>query len=337
MKAAIIGVGRMGRRHVQVARELGLSVAGIVDRSPETLGAARTELNVPESDAFGDVDVMLAAKNPELVVVATTAPTHAGFAIAAARAGARYVLCEKPMGVSLAECDAMIEACRASGTKLAINHQMRFMEQYLRPKALLDSEELGGLTSISVVAGNFGLAMNGSHYFEMFRFMTGEAPSSVSAWFSKETVPNPRGAEFVDRAGTIRLESPSGKRMTLEIGADQGHGMQVLYGARNGQVFVDELTGFMRVQARNAEHRALPTTRYGMPNSTRTEQIAPADAVSPTRSVLEALLAGKNFPSGEDGRAAVATLVAAYESDERGHVPVAIDAALPGERKFPWA
>ncbi len=337
MKAAVIGVGRMGRRHVEVAKSAGLEIVGIADAFPDALEIAGREQNIPANLHFSDPAAMLEKTRPDVVIVSTTAPTHAGFVRVAALNGATKILCEKPMGVSIAQCDEMISLCRERGVALAINHQMRFMEQYTRPRVLLESEELGGLTSIALVAGNFGLAMNGAHYLEMFRFMTGEAPASVSAWFSKETVPNPRGAEFVDRAGSIRVESATGKRMTMEIGADQGHGMHVLYGARFGQIFVDELTGFLRVQARNAEHRALPTTRYGMPHSTRTEQILPADALAPTRSVLDALLAGRGFPTGEDGRLAVATLVAAYLSDERGHVPVAIDGALPEGRVFPWA
>ena len=71
---------------------------------------------------------------PELVVVASTADTHCKYTCAAAEAGAQVVLCEKPMGVSLTECDLMIETCRAHGTKLAINHQMRYMEQYTAAK-----------------------------------------------------------------------------------------------------------------------------------------------------------------------------------------------------------
>ena len=57
---------------------------------------------------------------------------------------------------------------------LAVNHQMRFMEQYLTPKAIIEGDAFGGLTSVTVVGGNFGLSMNALHYFEMFRFMTGE-------------------------------------------------------------------------------------------------------------------------------------------------------------------
>ena len=65
---------------------------------------------------------------------------------------------------------------------------------------------------------------------------------------------------------------------------------------------------------------------------------APADALAPTRSVLEALLSGRDYPTGEDGRLAVATLVAGYLSDESGHRTVRVDdAELPLDRRFPWA
>jgi len=337
MKTAVIGAGRMGRRHVQVVRELGLELAGLADARSEALEAAAREDAVPAGILYTDVARLLEEGRPECVVVATTAPSHAELTCQAAGAGARFVLCEKPMAISLAECDRMLKACRDRGTRLAINHQMRFMEQYTAPKALLDSEAYGGLRSVLVAAGNFGMAMNGTHYFEMFRFMAGEAPTTATAWFSAGGVPNPRGPQFEDRAGGVRLETASGQRFYMDVGADQGHGVKVTYSARHGQIVVDELEGTMRADVRQDAHRDLPTTRYGMP-SVRTEQrIRPADAVAPTRAVLEALLRGSGYPSGEDGRLAVAALVAAYVSDESGHVPVRIDSALPAGRTFPWA
>ena len=54
-------------------------------------------------------------------------------------------------------------------------------------------------------------------------------------------------------------------------------------------------------------------------------------------AVLMALLNGENSPSGEDGRRVIALLVAAYESAERGGVPVRIDESLDRSRVFPWA
>jgi predicted dehydrogenase len=180
--------------------------------------------------------------------------------------------------------------------------------------------------------------MNGTHYFEMFRFMADEPAQEVSAWFSAEVVPNPRGTEFIDRAGCVRLATASGKRFYIDCGADQGHGLQVVYGARYGHIFVDELRGKMTWACRKAEHRDLPTTRYGMPHDSGDGTITPADSTAPTRAVLQALLRGDDFPTGEDGRLAVATLVAAHLSAEHGGRPIRLEEAdtLTG-RTFPWA
>lgn len=337
MRAAVIGLGRMGLRHLDVLGAAGLEVVGAADRAEEALAKA-SAAGVPRAGLDTDPLRMLRNVRAGCVIVATTAPSHAALVCAAAEAGAEAILCEKPMAVSLADCDRMIAACRSAGTRLAVNHQMRFMEQYTLPRALVTGEAFGGLASVTVVAGNFGLAMNGSHYVEMFRFMTGERAARVASWFSSETVANPRGAEFVDRAGCLRLETASGQRFYMDAGTDQGHGMHVTYAGRNGRIDVDELEGHMRLVVRKPEHRAIPTTRYGMPWETSERRIAPADAVAPTRAVLDALLAGRDYPTGEDGRAVVEALVAAHLSDERGGATIDLaSTTLPRERVFPWA
>jgi predicted dehydrogenase len=339
MKVAIVGVGKMGRRHIEVARSLNLEIVGICDAQSEALLLAINSHNIPESCAFCDAKTMLREAGPECVVIATTAPTHCEFTCLAANTGAKYILCEKPMACSLAECDQMIETCRDRDVRLVVNHQMRYMAQYTEPKRLIDSEAFGGLGSVSVLGGNFGVAMNGCHYFEMFRFLTDESPLEVTAWFSAEKVPNPRGAQFQDRAGAVRLVTASGKRFYLEAGSDQGHGMTVIYSARNGQIMVNELTGEFHSWVREAPHRKLPTTRYGMPAVHEYHSITPADAFAPTKSVIEAMLSGTTVgPSGKEGRLAVEVLVAAHVSDEEGHRTINLrQDILPRERKFPWA
>jgi predicted dehydrogenase len=241
------------------------------------------------------------------------------------------------MAVSLEECDRMIDLCRRHGVTLAVNHQMRFMEQYTLPKNIVNTPGFGGLASITVVAGNFGMAMNGTHYFEMFRYMTDEPPAEVCAWFSPDKIPNPRGPAFEDRAGSVRAVTASGKRFYMDASHDQGHGMQVTYAGRHAILWVDELAGEGRLVARKAEHRRLPTTRYGMPWEETRLAIRPADVLKPSEAVLKALLEGRNYPSGEDGRLAVAVLVAAHVSCERGGAPVHLDGTLPRERVFAWA
>ncbi len=337
MKAVVLGAGRMGQRHVQILQDMGIEVAGLVDRSKQIAQEVAADRGLTNTLVTADTGEAFGRLKADIAVVSTTAPSHVQYVVQAAEAGVRYILCEKPMAPSLEECDRMMAACSKNGTLLAINHQMRFMEQYTAVRELAESDTMGGLRSVTVVAGNFGLAMNGCHYFEMFRYLTSEAPAVVQARFSSEVVPNPRGSEFEDRAGTVFVTTATGKRFVLEAGSDQGHGVQVLYGCRYGQVHVNELTGSMTWEARQTEHRALPTTRYGCPADRGTTQIAPADVLMPSRSVLEALVGGRGYPDGRDGRLAVAALVAAYTSDERGHGPVSVDSQLPAGRRFPWA
>jgi hypothetical protein len=172
----------------------------------------------------------------------------------------------------------------------------------------------------------------------MFRYMTDEPPVQVAAWLSPEKLANPRGPEFEDRAGAVRLATQSGKRFYLDADAAHGHGVSVIYAARFGRVTIDELAGTMQVVAREEQYRSLPTSRYGMPWREESFRIAPADVIEPTRSVLRALLDGTDFPDGKVGRKAVEVLAAAYASDESGGRTIDLrNAATARDRVFPWA
>lgn len=337
MKAAIIGVGRMGRRHIQVVRQSGLDLVGVFDVNQASLKLAQDERALPGHLLFSDLDRLYSEAAPELVIVATTADSHCALTCMAAERGARYILVEKPMAVSLAECDRMIDVCHRHGTKLAVNHQMRFMEQYTEPKRLFATKAYDGLKSMTVVAGNFGFSMNGSHYFEAFRFLTDEDTAEVTAWFSPEIVPNPRGTQFQDRAGSIRAVTTGGKRLYMEIGADQGHGSLTIYACRNGMITVNERTGEMLTSEREEQYRAFPTTRIGLPCVDTLHKIQPCEVIDTSATVIRALLCDMNSVSGEDGRRTVELLVAAYQSAEQGGVPVRLDGKLDRSRVYPWA
>ena len=338
MKVCIIGTGRMGRRHIDAARGLGFEVAGIFDPSVEAMNLAVKDHGVEPERCYHSIESMLQKCRPEGLVVSSTAPGHASQVIAASNAGVKYILCEKPMALSLKECDEMIGTCKTNGTILGINHQMRFMEQYTAVKEMAQSEAFGGLHSVTVASSNFGLAMNASHYFEMFRFMADEEIATINFWSDSEKVPNPRGPQYEDRSGQIRAVTKSGVRLYIELGGDQGHGVQVIYGCRYGQIFVDELAGHVRAIARKAEFRDMPTTRYGMPADEIVKTISPVDVITSSQDVWRSMLANKNYPNGECGRHALLALVAANISGENGGKPVQLQSSeVPLERIFPWA
>ncbi len=338
-KFILIGAGRMGLAHLRAARNLGLELVGLCDLRQDNLSRAAQEVGAGADLCFTNPAEMLEAlPGVELVLVATTSDSHRVLVELAAASGARNILCEKPMATSVADCDAMIAACERSGSRLAVNHQMRFMAQYTEVKAELDSGRFGPLGSMNVVAGCFGLSMNGSHYCEAFHWLTGHEIVSATAWFGPEALKNPRGAQFFDQAGEVRFESADGRRLLLSIGADQGHGMTVTYATRYGHIFVDELEGCYWATARKPEHREMPVTRYGMPWDRWEGRFPQADNVGPTQAVIAALLDGRAVPDGRAGRNAVAALAAAWRSAEQGSCPVRIDnLAGYATTRFPWA
>ena len=78
----------------------------------------------------------------DAVYIATPVHLHAAQTVAAAEAG-KHVLCEKPMAMSVGECDQMIAACRANKVKLGIAYYRRFYPALGRIKEVLATGELG--------------------------------------------------------------------------------------------------------------------------------------------------------------------------------------------------
>jgi len=339
MTCAIIGVGRMGKRHIQAAKKCSIELIALYDICEDSLKNAIVEYGLDYKLAYSSLDNLYSNRIPELLIISTTADSHCDLVCQAAELGVKFILVEKPIAVSIEECEKMVLVCENHGALLSVNHQMRFLDQYSLVKELLNSKAYGGFQSMTVVGGNFGLAMNGSHYFEAFRYLTDEEPFEVTAWFDDVRVSNPRGNQFEDKAGCIRVITKSGKRFYLEVSSDQGHGLEVIYASRNGHIHVSELYGELVSTVRNNEFVDLPTTRYGMPAIREKISISPVEVVDSSAMVLDALLKNSNPVTGEQGMLAVKVLVAAYQSAENGNIPVRLDQITDTNkiRKFPWA
>jgi myo-inositol 2-dehydrogenase / D-chiro-inositol 1-dehydrogenase len=219
-----------------------------------------------------------------------------------------------------------------------VNHQLRFMDQYRELRRVIHSEAFGGWTSLTIVGGNMGMAMNGSHFVELFRWIGGGTPSHVSAWFSGVDVPNPRGPQFLDKAGSLRAwceDTP--RKLYFEISSEQGHGLRVIVGGAYGLATLDVLTGSLHLSTRrSAADRSLATTRYAMPSTDEVVVLPATDPTESSRRLLEALTGDHDIPTGEDGRVALATIIAGYVSNENGHHPIRLVEA-PRDRVFPFA
>jgi predicted dehydrogenase len=138
----LIGCGDISRRRVAPA------LAGVAHSRLVAVSRARAELAAEFAQQFGAdrwyADWRELIDDPELnaVYVSTPVSLHAEQTIAAAEKG-KHVLCEKPMAMSVGECDRMIAACRANGVRLGVAYYRRNYPVVDRVKAIIASGEIG--------------------------------------------------------------------------------------------------------------------------------------------------------------------------------------------------
>ncbi|MEN9934125.1 MAG: hypothetical protein RLZZ387_704 [Chloroflexota bacterium] len=333
-RVGVIGCGRIASTMEDESDVHPVTIAGAFDALPGAQIVAACNRGEAALRAFGrrwgvealyrDYREMLAREQLDIVVVATHPPQHAELVVAAAEAGVRGIFCEKPLALSLAECDAMLTACERRGVALLVNCTRRWSGQYQAVKELIEQGELGRLLHIVAhcegckpapewVAETEGpLLHDAVHTFDILRFFAGEI-ASVQGTATR-------------RARTdLRVEDTSYALVQFVSGVD-------------GVVITDELTeyarwdielqcerGVVRLEWRPGLWRSQPMAF----EAGRWWELAPDELPAPAweePSILRAtadLLScvergGRPRCSGEDGRAAVEAIMAIYESQRRG-------------------
>ena len=135
-RVGIIGTGRIASEFEEGQGEHPVSIAGAFAALPECTLAAGCNRGRERLERFGkrwgvtalyhDAREMLAHEQLDIVAVATPPGLHRDQVIAAAEAGVKGIFCEKPMALSLGECDDMIAACRQQDCRLLVNCSRRW-------------------------------------------------------------------------------------------------------------------------------------------------------------------------------------------------------------------
>ncbi len=173
LRAAIIGYGGIGPDHLDSYELCGVAnVVAISDINPATL--ARALMRKPHLRGYHDYRHLLEEIKPDVISICTWPQSHAAIARAAAEAGVKGILCEKPMALQVGELEEMAAICKERGVKLAVGHQYRFNPWYIHARDLVKRGALGKLTA---VRGHISgvLADNGPHLLDAVRFILGDA------------------------------------------------------------------------------------------------------------------------------------------------------------------
>ena len=201
-------------------------LAGIVTGTPrkEKIWADKygiQEKNIYNYDTFDQI-----ADNPDIDVVYVVLPNamHAEFTIRAAKAG-KHVICEKPMAISVKECQSMIQACKNAGVKLGIGYRLHSEPYTQQIKQFVAEETFGKPRFISAGAGyltgnnwdqwRFNKALSGGgalmnmgvYAIQGALYAAGENPISISA---QEFSTNPAKYKETDETVMMQMAFPSG-------------------------------------------------------------------------------------------------------------------------------
>jgi myo-inositol 2-dehydrogenase/D-chiro-inositol 1-dehydrogenase/scyllo-inositol 2-dehydrogenase (NAD+) len=138
----VVGAGRVGGVHAAtLAQSLPeASLAAVVDEN--LAAAAKLAERFGVAARFASLAQALEAGGFEAVVLTTPTFTHRALAVAAAAAG-KHVFCEKPMALTLAECDEMIAAAERAGVILQVGFMRRFDPDFEAAWARIEAGEIG--------------------------------------------------------------------------------------------------------------------------------------------------------------------------------------------------
>jgi len=201
-------------------------LAGIVTGTPAKEKIWAEKYNIASNNIYNYQNFDDIASNPDIDIVYVVLPVsmHKEFTIRAARAG-KHVISEKPMAISVRDCEDMIAACSNAGKKLSIGYRLRFdpynkemmrlgqEKVYGKPlqiacaNGLLYKDDPNAWRLKKAMAGGGGLMDMGIYCIQAARYVTGEEPISVMA---KEEKTKPELFKEVDETVYFDLEFPSG-------------------------------------------------------------------------------------------------------------------------------
>ncbi|HEY2121613.1 MAG TPA: Gfo/Idh/MocA family oxidoreductase [Candidatus Acidoferrum sp.] len=224
---AVVGLGSIAKSSVLPAFKncKKAKLVAMIGRDKKSAEAIARKFRV--GAAYGVADYAVCLANPEIsaIYIATPQGEHVDLTVQAAQHG-KHVLCEKPLAATVAQAEAMVEACRTNGVRLMTAYRKYFEPSCLYVKKLIQDGTLGRIDVLhtafselhvpgvsldwlldSRMAGGGPLMDLGVYCVNTCRWLVGEDPieASAHAWRNDKT-----RFHDVEEGITFRLQFPSG-------------------------------------------------------------------------------------------------------------------------------
>ncbi|MGD0440848.1 MAG: Gfo/Idh/MocA family oxidoreductase [Acidimicrobiales bacterium] len=333
-RLAVLGAGRVGMVHARnaVGSIPMTELACVVDADEDARAKAGAELAVP---VFRDLAQALSGAGFEGVVI--TAPTfvHAELAVLAAGAG-KHIFCEKPMALTLQECDSMAGAADKAGVVFQVGFVRRFQPEFVEAKRRIEAGDIGTPMVVKSLTRGPGLPppwaqdlrrSNGmlaevnSHDFDCVRWLVSSEIERVYAETAnfKGRERGVTAADFYDNV-VVSLRFSSGAIGTIDgtCPADYGYDARAEVLGTEGVLVVGENRAMPLLEIRSRGTGETPTF------ASWPQRFEPAYRAELAAFVQAASRGGEPVVGARDGRAAVAAVRASNTSWLEGR-PVLVD------------
>lgn len=286
---------------------------------------------------FTDIDSMLAMPEIDMIVIGSPNNTHCDITLKAARAG-KHIVVEKPFCMNLAEADLMIDACKQANVKLMYAEELCFTPKYVRLKGLLDEGALGRPVLLKqsekhdgphadhfwdVERSGGGVTMDmGCHAIQFFRWLNKDNP--IKSVYAQMNTSVHTDKTIGDDNAIIILEFENGVVAIAEESWTKLGGMDdraEIHGSE-GVAYADVLQG-NSIQTYSAKGVGYAVEKAGNTigwSYTMYEEIWNYGFPQEFAHFVDCVKNDRQpLVTGEDGRAVLEVIFAAYASAGTGH------------------
>ena len=187
LRAAVVGCGRIGSTladdpllagdvftHAEAyTKSTSTSLVALCDSDVDRLNACGRRWGV--GSLFSDPRELMSGAEPDIVSVCTPTPSHLDVVreLVSSDRSPRVILCEKPIASTLADAEELARVASDRGMMLSVIYMRRFADNFKALKSYLNS---GALGKIQAVSGWYigGTLHNGTHWFDMLRYLAGD-------------------------------------------------------------------------------------------------------------------------------------------------------------------
>lgn len=230
-KCVIIGCGKVGmdyeadkdrvlpRSHIEAACQNSkvklVAVSDIDQVRAEGAKEFASDVNV-----YSDAKECLEHEKPDIVIIATSTRAHQNLVGLACDAGAKMIICEKPLCTNAPEAIELIKKIKDASVIFVLNYQRRFFPLFQSIRNELLRGRIGRIQQIACCYSN-GLYNNAGHLLDAIMFLTGERAVNASGTFNKLNSIYPENDRNID--GILELES--GARVVLQSFNQNAYGI----------------------------------------------------------------------------------------------------------------